>query len=274
MRNAVLMMGITCLVGCGTSMKLAIPDAFKQQATMQHVDGARGNKMSFANISTSKITRGVHVSYPGWGGRAFFLQNLILNKYGIQKNETVEKEKARFRYTITDGKNALEVYANEKQVTKKLEYQLIKETGYFSSFEQLQHYQYVFSAIIGTGNVPGHKNWELMVTNIYDREAEHDPNPFTYAKQEDSGLATNGKDTIYINPLSIRKTELSNGKTGKLPFKLLSGYELSNSDGVVAIVDMIDRNIWFYNELEPAEKLNISAIGTALFARKVHDAKW
>jgi hypothetical protein len=37
---------------------------------------------------------------------------------------------------------------------------------------------------------------------------------------------------------------------------------------------MIDRNIWFYNELDSTEKLTIGAIATAIFARRVHDEKW
>ncbi|WP_143305866.1 hypothetical protein [Chitinophaga vietnamensis] len=276
MKNQVLVvLGIAFLTACGTSMKLAVPETFRQQATMQHVAGARGNKMSFANFSTSKIKRGAHVSYPGWGRtRGFFLENLVLNKVGVQVGETIENEKAKFRYTITDGKNYAAVYAREKQVTKKLEIEMTRYHGLFSSFEQLQHYNYVFSAWISADTTQDSKDWELMMTNIYDREAERDPNPFTFIKQQDAGLATNGRDTLFIHPLSLRKTELSNGKTGQLPFKLLSGYELSTSAGVVAIVDLIDRNIWFYNELDPAEKLNISAIGTAILARKVNDAKW
>ncbi|PSL47359.1 hypothetical protein CLV51_102205 [Chitinophaga niastensis] len=276
MKNTVLMIGVACLMSCCTSIKLAIPEKFKQQATMQHVSGARGNKMSFGNFTTSKIRRGIHLSYPpwGWGGRGFLLENILLNQIGIQKNETVTKEKTKFRYTLSDGKNNVEVYADEKEMTKKLEYEIINSNSIFSNFEQLQQYKYIFSAIISADTTQGSKNWELLMTNIYDRKAENDKNPFTFIKQEDNGLATNGNDTIFIKPLSIKKTALSNGKTGQLPFKLLSGYELSTNDGVIAIIDMIDRNIWFYNELGAAEKLNIGAIATAIFARKVHDVKW
>ncbi|HVI47328.1 MAG TPA: hypothetical protein VM802_20790 [Chitinophaga sp.] len=273
MRNKVLILGVTCLMSCGTSMKLAVPDAFKQQATMQHVNGARGNRMSFANFTTSKIKRGVHVSYPGWGN-PFFLENLLLNQVGISKTDVVENEKTKFRYALTDGKNTVQVFATERQITRKHDYELTGSKSIFSGFEVLQHYEYVFSALISVDTTQESKNWELMMTNIYDRKAEKDKNPFTFIRQEDSGLATNGTDTVFIKPVSIRKTEMSNGKTGMLPIKMLSGYELSVSEGVIAIVDMIDRNIWFYNELTPAEKLNVSAIGTALFARKVHDAKW
>ncbi|MBC9932813.1 hypothetical protein [Chitinophaga qingshengii] len=273
MKNAVLLLGGICLMGCGTSMKLAVPEKFKEQATMQHVDGARGNRMSFANFTTSKIKRGMQVSYPGWG-RPFFLENLLWNQVGISKAETIENEKAKFRYAITDGRNTVEVFAHERQMTRKHEYEVMDNRSILSGMEVLQEHRYVFSALIAVDTAQEAKNWELMMTNMYDRHAEHDKNPFTFVKQEDEGLATNGIDTIHIKPLSIKKTELSNGKTGQLPFKLMSGYELRTRDGVIAIVDLIDRNIWFYNELTPAEKLNVSAITTALFARKVHDTKW
>jgi len=112
------------------------------------------------------------------------------------------------------------------------------------------------------------------MTNIYDRHAEKDKNIFAHLKQEDDGLVTNGTDTIFIKSLTLKQTELNNGKTGQLPFKVLSGYELSTNDGVIAVIDLIERNIWFYNELDDREKLNISAIATAIFARTIHDAKW
>ena len=276
LRIILAVLAITGIISCGTSVKLAIPEAFKDQATMQHVEGARGNKMSFANFQTSRIKRGIHVSYPGWGGRGFFLQNLYLNKIGIQKSEIVTNEKTKFRYALTDGHNMVEVYASEKEITKKLEYenQNSNGNGILSGFEMLMNYNYVFSALIRVDTTRESRNWELLMTNMYNRTEENDKNPFTFIKPEDNGLATNGTDTVFIKALSIKKTELSNGQSGKLPFKLMSGYELSTSGGVIAIVDMIDRNVWFYNELDSAEKLNVAAIATAILARKVHDVKW
>ncbi len=274
MKNIVMiMMGAMGLVGCGSSIKLTIPETFRQQATMQHVNGARGNRMSFSNFTTSKIKRGIHVVYPGWG-RGFILENLLWNQIGIQKSETVRKEKAKFRYAITDGKNMVEVYAHENEVTKKHEYEIVNEKNPFPGLDILQQYKYVFSAFIRVDTAQESRHWELLMTNIYDREAENDKNPFTYIRKEDNGLATNGIDTIYIKALSIQKTESPDGKIRRLPVKLLSGYELSTPGGVIAIIDMINRNIWFYNELDPAEKLNVSAIATAIFARKVRNAQW
>lgn len=273
MKNKVVMIGIIFLTSCGPSIKLAIPETFKQQATMQHISGARGNKMSFANFTTSKIKRGAHVSSPGWG-RRFFLENLLWNQIGIQKTEAVTRERTKFRYSLTDGKNRLEVYAAEEEFTKALEYELFNSKSIFNKIGQLQQYAYIFSAIISGDTTQNSQNWELLMTNIYDRKAENDKNLFANIRQEDDGLVTNGTDTIFIKSLTIKQTELNNGKTGQLPFKVLSGYELSTNDGVIAVIDMIDRNIWFYNELDDREKLNIGAIATAIFARTIHDVKW
>ena len=272
MKYAALMLSLVCVTACGTAIKLAVPEKFKEQATMQHVHGSGGNKMSFANITTSKIKRGIHIKYPGWG-RSFFPENLLWNRVGISKSEVVEKEKAGFRYALTDGKTTVQVYAAEKQIIKTHDFEMPNSPAIFKSFEILEHYEYIFSALISADTTKS-VSWELMMTNLYDRATEGDNNPFTFIKRADNGLATNGTDTIIIKPLSIKKTELANGKTRQLPFKLLSGYELSIDGGVIAIIDLIDQNVWFYNELTPEEKLNVSAITTALFARKVHDTKW
>src|SRR5882757_2126742 len=140
-KNIVLMICVACWVGCTTaSLKLTIPETFKQQATMQHVDGARGNKMTFAHFTTSRIRRGMHTNDERLG-RGYSLQNLLLNQAGIQKNETISNEKARFRYTLTDGKNNVEVYANEMQVTRKVEYESFNRRNiFFDKISQVQQY--------------------------------------------------------------------------------------------------------------------------------------
>ncbi len=260
--------------GCSTSIQLAVPEVFKQQATMQHVEGARGNKMSFENFHTSKIKRGVHISYPGWG-RGFFLENLLLNIAGIQKNEIVRKQKGKFRYQLSDGKTVLEIYGEEKEVKKTLEYKLTKDNpGILNSYRRLQKYTYIFSAMISNLTEGSDKPWELVMTNVYDKKKENDQRLFKILRPDDNGIATNGIDSFYIRPVSTQETTSPDGRTGKLPIKLLSGYEISTSAGVIAIIDLIDRNIWFYNGLDEGEKLIISGISTALFARKVNDTKW
>lgn len=274
MRTIILLIGAAAgLASCHTTIRMTIPEAFKNEATMQHVEGARGNKMSFANFSTSKIKRGAHTTDEGWG-RGFFLQNLFLNEIGIQKDELIRREKASFRYSLTDGKTNLEVHANEIAWSDKIEFDAFNSTSIFSKISQLQQYQYVFSAIIAPANAQEGQTWELLMTNVYQRKKGEKMRPFTFIRPDYNGLATNGTDTILIKAINIKKTELSNGQTRELPFELLSGYELSTNDGVIAIVDMIERNVWFFNDLEDPDRLHIAGIATAIFARRVRDEKW
>lgn len=271
MKNFTILMCIILLASCGNSIKLAVPTVFKEQATMLHVSGARGNKMSFGNYSSSKIKRGMHLTYPGWG-RGFFLENLLLNQIGIQKTQHVQKEKAQFRYSLTDGKNNLDIFGKEREITRSLEYKISNVPSILSGFERIQDHQYIFSAVIKTG--ADERTWELIMSNVYDRKKDTSNKFFTVIRPDDDGMATNGKDSIFIKPISLKNTESANGKQGRLLVKMLSGYELSTSDGVIAVIDAIDRNIWFYNELSDADKLLVAGISTALFARKVNDTKW
>ena len=236
---------------------------------MQHVSRISGNKMSSATFTTSKVRTGEHTDFNQ--GRHFFLENILWNQIGIQKNERVIEEEKRFHYTLTDGKNVLQVYGSEERFAQKLQYQILNTNSIFNKINQLQQSSYVFSAFIYGDTLQDSKPWELMMTNIYDRQADGSRGLLTAFGREDSGLTTNGRDTIFIKPLSIKQTELDNGKIAQLPIKLLAGYELSTADGVIAIIDLIDRNIWFYNELNEEEKLNISGIATAIFARTMYN---
>ena len=273
MKNVALLVSGLLLASCSNSIKLAVPAVFKEQATMLHVSGARGNKMSFGNYKSSKIKRGMHLTYPGWG-RGFFLENLLLNEIGVQKTEHVQKEKAQYRYSLSDGKNNVDIFGKERELTRSIEYKLKNVPSVFNSFEQIQDHQYIFSAVIQTDTAQGSKTWELIMSNVYNRKKDNPNSLFSVIRPDDDGMATNQKDTIFIKPLSLKNTESPSGKQGKLLVKMLSGYELSTADGVIAVIDVIDRNIWFYNELSEADKLLVAGIGTAIFARKVNDTKW
>lgn len=274
MKAFVIIAGILAVTSCSNKLKLAVPDVFKEQANELHVKGSHKNKMSLGNFSTSRIKHGMHVSYPGWG-RGFFLENIALNQVGIQKTELITKEKASFRYTLTNGSTAAEVYGKERELSRNIEYKLTKNTSsIFSSFEQVIEYRYIFSALIKIDPASDSRQWELMMCNIYDRSKDTSNTFFKIIRPDDNGLATNGTDSIFIKPVSLKNTEGPNGKKGKLLVKMLGGYELSTADGVVAILDVIDSNLWLYKELDSKEQLTIASIATALLARKVNDTKW
>jgi hypothetical protein len=273
MKTIIIVFCLLFFISCANPIKLAVPTVFKEQATMYHVSGSRGNKMSFGNYKSSKIKRGIHLTYPGWG-RGFFLENLLLNQIGLQKSEQVQKEKAQFRYSLSDGKNTTEVFGKERELTRSLKYKIVNTPSIFNSLERIQDHQYIFSAIIKTDISQGEKTWELIMSNVYDRKKDTSNSLFTMIRPDDDGMAISGKDTIYIKPLSLKKVESEKRKDARLLIKMLSGYELSTADGVIAVIDAIDSNIWFYNELSDADKLLVASISTALFARKVNDTKW
>lgn len=269
-RNYLLFIFFLALASCSTSFKLAVPDIFKQQATMHHVMGARGNKMSFSNYKTSKIKRGLHLSYPGWS-RGFLLENLVLNRFGIQKNESVKNERAKFSFTISNGSHAVEVFGREREITRSIEYNSKRVPGVFSGFEQLQNYEYVFAAEIKKGS---NDPWELVMSNFYNRNQDTSKPPFPIIRPDESGMATNGKDTLRIKPINTRQTVNDKGKTGSFPITMLTGYEINTREGVMAVIDLVGRNVWVYNELNENDQIIVAAITTALFARRVSGATW
>ncbi len=213
------------------------------------------------------------MTYPGWG-RGFFLENLLLNQVGLQKTENVKKEKANFRFSLTDGQGSAEVFAKERELTRSIEYRLTQTKSILNSFEQTQEHQYIFSALLNIDAARVNKTWELLMTNIYDRSQEANPKIFTILKQDDNGIVTNGADSFFIKAVMLRETETANGKKGKFPFKMLGGYEVRTPDGVAGIIDIIGRNVWFYNGLENEDRLVISAVAAAIFARRVNDVTW
>jgi hypothetical protein len=273
MKSLFFIYSILILISCNTTINLAVPTKFKEQATELSVNGSKRNVMKFGEFSTSRIKRGIHVSSDG-PRRIFFLENLFLNQVGLQKLDDVEKEKASFRFSLSDGKETLNVVGKERELKKSVGLKILGERGIFSEYQRLQEYRYIFSALITQDVDTANKSWELLMSNIYERKKDTVNSLFTIIKQDDNGLATNGKDTIYIKGVMLKKTEGPNGKQGNMPIKMLGGYQLSTSDGVIAIIDIIDANVWFYNELNAKERLTIAAIATAIFARRVNNSAW
>jgi hypothetical protein len=91
---------------------------------------------------------------------------------------------------------------------------------------------------------------------------------------EEEGYATNGKENITIRPLRIENITTKNGKQTRIfGGKYLSGYELQWDGGVVAIIDILDNNIWIYNDLDPQEKLILSSVASAILLKRMQDVE-
>lgn len=275
MRIVIFLLYTGMAMSCQQTMKLSVPAAFREQATEYHIKGTKKNKMEFPELSISKVKRGMQLSYPGWG-RGFFLENLLLNEIGVQKTEHVKKEKASFRFSLSDGKYTADVFGKEREMTKSIEYELTQNKSIFNSYEYNTEYRYIFSSLIHTSTPGGNKTWELLMSNIYERKNDPQKGILRIIKPDDNGVAVCGQDSFFIKGIMVSETENARGKKGKFPFqlKMLGGYEVRTADGVAAIIDVVGSNVWFYNELENEDRLIISAIATAIFARRVKEVVW
>ncbi len=261
------------LAACGASSRFNIPAKYTRDATMLDVEGARKRVMSFGHYKTSRISRGVQLSYPGWG-KGFFFENLLLNQFGLQKDEIVAKEKDRFRYSVTDGSGSAEVFGKESEVTRSIRYKLLAKSNILNSYERVQQYQYIFSALIAMDTAGGSNVWNLLMSNVYDRRRDTVNGLFTIIKPNEEGLATNGIDTILIKVLETKEVESANGRSGKLPMAILAGYQLEIKGNPMAIIDVMSQRVGFFNNPDPRTKLLLAGITTAILARRVHDVKW
>jgi hypothetical protein len=272
-KNRISLLLLLAAASCKPVVKLSVPEVFAKQATAFHVQGSHKNKMTVGPYSTSRIKRGINIGTPTKERHPFF-DNLVLNMAGIEKKENTVNEKAKFRYALFNANNKIEVYGQEKKVTRSTSYSMVKNNSFINGIEQVDHNSYVFSAIIKADSLPNPPNWELLMTNLYDRDQDTAHTLFPLIRPEEMGVATNGTDSIFIKSISLQHTTGKDGKERKLPFKMLSGYELSTPDGVVAIIDLFNSDVWLYNELEEKERLILTGITTALLARKVNNTKW
>lgn len=263
---------VIVVAGCKTTMKLDIPERFSDQADFMKVSGARTRTMHFGNFSTSKIKRGWHIS-SGRYGKRYFLQNILLNEVGIQKDEVVEREKDKFSFSISDGSHRAEVATSESEVQREDQFKIRGIGTLFNNISQLKSYSYVFDALI-VSDYDSERPWEFVLSKLYDRRADTVRSIFTAIGDDDAGIATNGVDTLQVRSLNIKKTETPSGKTASLLVKVKAGYEISRNGEVIAILDNIQQSVWIYKELDEPTRLVVAAITTAIFGKRVHDVKW
>ncbi len=264
------------LTSC-TAAKLSVPSAFSSQATKMPVKGINGwqvnQKLSFGNYSTSKIKRGwdfsSSVSYSKFSLRP---EEALLKVFDINTDKNTHTQKNKFQYSIEDGNLIAEVYATEKFTEKQLVYK--SNNPWIGNASKTNKYEYAFTAAILPLTTKNDEPWSLVLINKYDINKDTARGLFDRPYVEEEGYATNGKENIAIRPLRIEKVTTKNGKQTKVfGGKMLSGYELQWDGGVVGIIDILDNSIWIYNSLEPAEKLIISSISSAILLKRMQDVE-
>jgi hypothetical protein len=259
-----------------TTAKLSVPEKFSTQATRMPVKGINGwqvgQRLSFGTYATSTIKRGWDFSsslqYTKFRIRP---EEAVLKVFDISTDNNINKQRSKFQYSISDGNNLAEVYATEKFSEKQLVYK--SNNPWIGNASKTKKYDYAFTAAI----VPVERNaepWSLVLVNSYDINKDTAHGIFDKPYVEEEGYATNGNDNIAIRPLRIEKLTTKGGRqTRVFGGKMLSGYELQWDGGVVAIIDILDNNIWVYNDLDPKEKIILSAVSSAILLKRMQDVE-
>lgn len=267
---------IAVLTSC-TAAKVSVPDAFSSQATKMPVKGMNGwqvgQRLSFGNYATSKIKRGwdftSSLQYTKFRIRP---EEALLKVFDINTDNNINTQRNKFQYIIEDGNLVAEIYATEKFKEKQLVYK--SNNPWIGNASKTKNYEYAFTAAIVPLTVKNDEPWSLVLMNSYDINKDTARGLFDRPYVEEEGYATNGKETITIRPLRIESITTKNGKQTKVfGGKMLSGYELKWDGGVVGIIDILDNAIWIVNDLEPADKLILSSISSAIMLKRMQDVE-
>jgi hypothetical protein len=275
MRVSILLL-VVILSSC-TAAKLSVPERFSSVATKMHVTGLNGwminQQLSFGNYQTSKIKRGWDfdgsIQYTKFRIRP---EEMILKVFNIDTDNKSLLKKNKFQYTIEDGNGIAEIYAAERFTEKELVYK--SNNPWMGDASKTKRYDYAFTAAILPLTAKESAPWQLVIINKYDAAKDTARRLFDRPFIEEEGYATNGKETITIRPLRIDKVTTKNGKDTKVfGGSYLSGYELLMDKGVVGIIDILDNNIWLYNDLDAYDKLILSSVASAILLKRMQDVE-
>lgn len=277
MRNIFSAVLLTFTVSCSTS-RLAVPDQFSSLATFYPVKGAKvwsiNQHLRFGNYATSRIKRGWNLSSSiRYNNLWTSPQEVLLNIFDIETTKERNNEKGRFRYTLKNEHASAEIFGTEVLNSRNMVFNSSGLWKWMGETSLLTDYKYAFTAAIIPADTGKMGLWSLLMINKYDITKDTARRFFDKPYVEEEGYATNGKDTIRIRALNLSTVVNRNGKVSNTLFKtkILSGYELSTADGVIGIIDTMDKSLWIYNHQEEHMKFIISAMGTAILLKQIEE---
>jgi hypothetical protein len=228
-------------------------------------------KLSFGNYTTSSIKRGWDFSGSmQYSKFSLKPEEMLLKVLQVDTDKRSLAQKNKFQYTLQDGNLVAEIFATEKFSEKDLVYK--SNNPYIGGASTTLRYEYAFTAAIIPLTAQNSEPWSLVLINRYDITKDTARKLFDRPYVEEEGYATNGKESIAIRPLRLENVTTKNGKSTKVfGGKMLSGYELRIDNGVVAIIDLLDNNIWLYNDLDAPSKLILSSVSSAILLKRMQD---
>ena len=264
---------IVSVASC-TTAKYTVSDEFSSNALKLPVKGMNGwmmnQQLSFGNYATSPVKRSWDFS-SGIRNNNFLLspEEQVLKVFQIDRINSKARQKGHFQYTITDGENAMAVYATEKFSEKELLY--TSNNPWLGDASGTIRYEYAFSAAL----VPVKENttpWQLVLVNRYDASKNRERNILKRPYVEEEGYATDGKESIAISP--GRMNEIAREGAGKKAVaNLLAGYELRRDNKIIAIIDILDNVIWITKDQDVQTRLLLASVASAILLKRVKDAK-
>jgi len=263
-----VIVGLTIVFYSCASIKVDVPAKFAAEATNMHVKGLRGwrpsPKLSFGKYFTSAVKKGLVAqkeknNIPG----SFLGTQEMLHLFNISKTDITATEKNKFHYKLSDGRLSAEIICLEK-FTSQNQQLGGPHIGLYSKTLNAEYYL--------TGFIQNIKNkdtslWNLQLYSKYNNAENINQFPIVIPGIEQAGYLIHDNDSITIQPVKINKITTRKNKTD-IPVRLLSGYEFRIDDGVIGIVDILNDNIWLYNDLDDDTKLIIAAAASAILLRK------
>jgi hypothetical protein len=115
--------------------------------------------------------------------------------------------------------------------------------------------------------------WQLAVYNGEHPRVDSMGRKAIFRYPLELGYATNGADTVTIKQIRVSHSISPKGKETTMPFEVPGGYELRMDDGVVALINQWNHEVWIYNDLDEPTKMVLSAIASSLMLRKIQRMK-
>lgn len=253
----------------GPGLSIAVPDRFAANATQMKVSGLNGKRkpqLTFGNYQTTKLKTGWIVSKGGNDRNSgITTEERLLKVFKLSRETLTSSSKNKYQYTIQDGNLMAEVYCLEKTTRED-----ITTKTRLGEFSETKNIQYSFSAAIIPQTIKD-EPWQLVFYTNYDRKKDTARKFFERPYVEREGYVTNGKIQIDIRPILTGKVITKDGKETKTLLPLLMAYELKIENGVIGIIDVFNKNIWIYNDLDNDMKLIIASVSSAILMRKLKE---
>lgn len=278
-RLILLLIITTITLSCTTSkILLDVPSDVSNQAVKIGVSGIRGKglpgskrplKFEKEFSGTFKdgwiVNSDVYDKTPGGFFSAEAIKRSLLSNIGVDINDVTSKRTDKYQFTLSDSKNSVVIFCNQKYIGKSIDYNIKKRIDFSTATNEAS--SFVASLLYANGL----EKAEWLLELKYDRKTPGGVIATTLREGMaiEQGFLTNKTDTIHIKPLFIiRNAEKIPEKSIVKSFEIVGGYEFEHDEKTIGIVDLFNPSIWFFPESNTKYKTLVASAATALLLRR------